>query len=231
MVSRPQPPAVPVSTGATNPAAAYAIVRQREDTIRTLRAQFAAVVHQGTVERRADGVLLVKKPDRFRMRLVSLFGVTVFDYTRWGTHARMELPLQGTRLMDDEISTGAPFSPGDLRPAFLRAVDAFPGECTPRAAEGATLVECRDADGTLLRTISIEPPAQTIGEEVSYTGNQPHLTIRYSDYRAVGSTVLPFAIALTDAQRDVQIAITLRSYEVNPALDDALFAPAAEARR
>src|SRR5215470_15649499 len=114
-----QLPPVPASVEPpSDPATVYATVRQREEAIRTLRAQFSAVVHQGTSERRADGVLLVKKPDRFRMRLLSPFGLTVFDYTSWDAHARMELPLEGKRLDDDEIARAAPFSPADLRPAF-----------------------------------------------------------------------------------------------------------------
>jgi hypothetical protein len=208
---------------AADPEVAYAALRRREDAIRTLRARFSATVHQGDTVRHADGVLLVKKPDRFRMRLLSPFGLTVFDYTSWDAHARMELPLQGKRFTDGEIASGGPFAPADLRQAFLRGGAAFPGRCTPRAAGAETVVDCRDGAGVVLREIRIEPRAQTVSEEISFTDSQPHLLMRFTDYREVGAATLPFSIELAYPRRDVVLEITLRGYEVNPALADHLF--------
>ena len=206
-----------------DPAAVYAAVRRAEDSVQTMRARFSATVHQGDNVRQADGVLVVKKPDRFRMRLLSPFGLTVFDYTSWDGHARMELPLEGKRLSDSEITAESAFTPGDLRQAFLRAGAAFPGRCTPRAAAAETIVECRDAEGTLLRVLHIEQRTQTITEEVSFASGVPHLTMQYDDYRAVGAALLPFAIHLSYPERQVTLAISVRNYEVNPALADELF--------
>src|SRR5579862_550754 len=131
--------APPLDLG-TDPAAVLAIVRQREDAMHSLRVRFSATVRQGETERRAEGVLLVKKPDRFRLRLLSPFGFTVFDYVMDGSHTRMELPLEGKRLTDDEIGNQSAFSPIDLRQAFLRGGAAFPVPCTPRASGTEILV-------------------------------------------------------------------------------------------
>ena len=94
----------PAAETERTPEAAYAAVRQQEAAIRTLRARFRAAVRRGTETRVADGVLVVKKPDRFRLRLLSPFGFTVFDYTSWDAHDRMELPLEGKLFHDAEIA-------------------------------------------------------------------------------------------------------------------------------
>jgi RNase P/RNase MRP subunit p29 len=96
-------------------------------------ARFAAELRNGETVRKADGVLLVKKPDRFRLRLMSFLGPTVLDYTSVAEHTRIELPLQGKHVVDGEVPSDAAMSPADLRQAFLRADAAFPGECTPQA--------------------------------------------------------------------------------------------------
>jgi hypothetical protein len=220
------PPAAPLSA---DPAETYSMVRQREDAIETLRARFSATVRQGDKVRRAEGVLLVKKPDRFRLRLLSPFGFTVFDYVTQGSHARMELPLEGKRLVDDEIGTQSAFSPLDLQQAFLRGEAAFPGDCTSRAADAEVAVDCRNADHVLLREIRIARATATVTRETSFTNGAPRLTMTFDDYRTIGGLPLPFAIELGSPERDVTMQITLRAYEINPVLADALFDAASAA--
>src|SRR5574340_57689 len=78
---RRQAPAAPAPL---SPAAALAVVEQREAAIHTLRARFTAHSRRGDDTHAADGVLLVKKPDRFRLRLMLPLGLTIFDYVSWG---------------------------------------------------------------------------------------------------------------------------------------------------
>jgi hypothetical protein len=212
----------PVSI-ATDPAAVLALVRQREDTLHTLRARFSATVHHGETVRRAEGVLLIKKPDRFRLRLLSPFGFTVFDYVTHGAHARMELPLEGKQLTDEEIGTQSAFLPLDFRQAFLRGAAAFPGQCTPEAAGAEVVVACRDERNVRLREIRIARATGTVSREISFDSEQPRAVLRFDDYRVVDGLPVPFAIELQSPARQITVQITLRTYEINPVLADALF--------
>jgi len=217
-------PPVPV---ATDPAEVLAMVRQREDTIHTLRARFSATLHQGENVRRAEGVLLVKKPDRFRLRLLSPLGFTVFDYVSQGMHGRMELPLEGKQLVDDEITAQSPFSPIDFRQAFLRGEAAFPGQCTAQAASAEVVIDCRDDGGAGVRQIRIANATGTVTREISFDGAQPRAILQFDDYRVVDGVAVPFAIELQSPERGVTVQIALRTYEINPVLADGLFAAAA----
>lgn len=218
-----RPVAPPPVSPTADPAEVLALVRRREDAIHTMRARFSATVHQGETVRRAEGVLLVKKPDRFRLRLLSPFGFTVFDYVTFGTHTRMELPLEGKRLSDDEIGTQSAFSPVDLRQAFLRGPAAFPGRCASQTTGTEILVDCRAADSADRREIRIAGATATVDEETSFSGAVARVIMMFTDYRMVGGLPLPFAIELRAPQRQVTMQIALRSYEINPTLDDALF--------
>lgn len=200
----------------------YAMVRAREDQVQSLRARFSATVQQGETARRAEGILLIKKPDRFRLRLLSPFGFTVFDYVAQGAHARMELPLEGKQLVDDAIAAQSAFSPLDFRQAFLRGDAAFPGRCVPHVAEAEVVVECSNDTG-VLREIRIARATATVTREISFVDAQPRLIMTFDDYRSVGGMPLPFAIQLSAPERRVTMQIALRTYEINPVLADTLF--------
>jgi hypothetical protein len=220
----------PVPAG-TDPAALLAMVRQREDGIHSLRARFAATVRHDDTVRRAEGVLLIKKPDCFRLRLLSPFGFTVFDYVTRGAHARMELPLEGKQLVDGEIGTQAAFSPLDFRQAFLRGEAAFPGRCTPAAAGTEVVVDCRDDHNALLREIRIARASGTVTREISFDRERPRASLQFDDYRVVDGLPLPFAIELRSPDRNLTVQIALRAYEINPALAAAWFDVAGAAGR
>ena len=73
----------------------------------------------------------------------------------------------------------------------------------------------------------IDRASATIREEASYVGTDPHLIARFGDYRLVGDTPMPFRVELQYPAREVVIDITVRTTEVNPHLDAALFKPLA----
>ncbi len=207
----------------------YAGLRRRETEIQNLRARFSAVFETSGSEatvRRASGVLLVKKPDRFRLRLLSPFGFTVFDYVSSGEHVRIELPLQGKTLTDGEADHG-PFSPRLLRQQFLRESAPFAGHCGEDADAELLYLSCCEADGPMLRRINIERSSGRVRREVMFDAvrNRLEFVVDYSDYRPVSGIDLPFAISLaTDSQK---LTVTVAAYEVNPPLTDDLFAAAA----
>lgn len=209
------------------PAAAdarLAAVRAREDQVRSLRVRFSSVTRLPGAERSADGVLLVAKPDRFRLRLMLPFGLTVFDYLNVGDRTWMALPLADEQQRS-RAGEFAPFSRDDLGQAFLRGAYAFPGDCVAAACGGEKVsVSCR-ADGELRRTLLIGEDG--VNEETSYAAGTPRMRIRYADHRDADGFWLPFHITLEYPQRQQSVDITIQQYEVNPTLPDELFRPAA----
>jgi len=216
--SAPPPrPALP-----TDPAARLAAVRAGEDHVRSLRARFDSVTRLPGGDRSATGVLLVDKPDRFRLRLMLPFGITVFDYLNVGERSWIALPLADA-AQRSRAGAFAPFSRDDLGQAFLRGAYAFPGQCGAAAGPGDDVsVTCR-VDGAVRRTLRIG--AHGIAEEASYDGGEVRLRVRYADYRPVGGLALPFRITLDYPQRQQTVDITITHYEVNPSLSDGLFQP------
>ncbi len=214
----PLPAAAPADL---TPDAVYAAVRRQDAEVQALRARFSARVDRAGEVQRADGVLLVKKPDRFRLRLLLPFGPTVFDYTSADDHDRMELPLEGKGFSDAEIAEHAPFSPADLRAVFLGTDGGL--RCTAQGGVAETIVDCRDHAGALARLIRVQTATRHVGQEVHFVGGEPDLIMQFDDYRQVASVDLPFQISLTYPEKKVRLEITVRSYDVNPILADELF--------
>ena len=219
----PRPRAAPVAP-TLDPAAVFGAVRAREEQIATLRARFTADSRSGEERHSTSGVLLVKKPDRFRLRMMLPFGVTVFDYLRTGEHVQVSLPLQDRVLYDPPPDDSSAFSQADLGTAFLRGPDAFPGDCTPESAGTSSVaIVCRARSGTVLRRIVTDAPSATIRDETTYEADAPHLVIGYDDYRPVQATSLPFHITMQYPGRAMRVEIVIQRYEVNPGLSDDLF--------
>lgn len=220
----PRPPAPPANAAAS-PAALLERIRRREERITSLRARFDADSERAGETRHTDGVLLVKKPDRFRLRLILPLGLTVFDYVSWGAHTQVSLPLENRTLSDGAPDERLAFSHTDLRAAFLRGADAFPGSCRTEAAPGSVVAQCRDAAGQVLRRIRIDAQRGTIRDETSYEEGAVRMIIRYDDYRRVDAVDLPYHIVLAYPAQRVTLSITIQRYEVNPPLADELFRP------
>jgi outer membrane biogenesis lipoprotein LolB len=215
----PRPGALPSA-----PAARLAAVQANEERIHSLRARFSSVAHVGDTDRSADGVLLVVKPDRFRLRLMLPIGFTVFDYLCVGDQTWVSLPLAGEKERAG-VDQFAPFSREDLGQAFLRGPYAFPGVCDAAPAPNDQVwVTCRDGD-VLRRTILIG--SDGIVEEAAYSDGVQRLLIRYADYRSLDGASLPYRITLEYPQRRQSVDIAIDRYEVNPALSDDLFRPVA----
>lgn len=227
----PRPPVVapPELASESEP---YAAVQRRDASVHALRARFTVAMRAGKTDRRSEGVLLVKKPDRFRLRLLSLLGFTVLDYTSTGQHARMELPLEGERFVDDEIERHAPFSPADMRQVFLHDEDPTAARCVSAVAQGDDVVVlCHGHDDVIERRLVVDRPTATVRQETVFSNGAPRLVLWFDDYRRVDDILLPFAIDLEYPGKDVLLRIDVRGYEVNPVLSDSLFDGRAETGR
>lgn len=223
-------PAPPTSTCGREPAAVLACVRHREDTVTTMRARFNATSESGGESTTTSGVLLVAKPDRFRLRLMLPFGLTVFDAVESGGRLQMSLPLQGGATDGDTPRGPLPFSQIDLEEAFLRGAFAFPGRCAARAGGGdAVLVRCAGDAAERARDLRLDAVTATIVEEASFDPSSgdatPRFTVAYSDYRLVENVSLPYRIRLGYPARRISLDIEIEKYEVNPTLASTLFRP------
>ncbi len=219
------PPMPPPSLAGLGPQQLLEAVRRRESRVESMRAVFRAETESGSERRSSEGVLLVRKPDRFRMRLMMPLGLTVLDYVSWGDRTQLTLPLQDRVLTGPAAEQLGPFSRRDVGEAFLRGRRAFPGRCEARREAPAVLVICRDPGGSVLRRMRIDAATGAILEETSYEEGALRLRLTYDDYRSVSGAYLPYRIQLSYPQRSLSVHIDVLRYEVNPQLADALFEP------
>lgn len=202
----------------------FATVREREQAVRSLRAQFAVRQETDAGSRTIDGVLVVRKPDQLRFRLMMPFGLTVFDYVSSGDDARVVHSMD-SRPPEEQKGYGL-FTREEFGLTFLRGPFAFPGNCV--ASEGladVVFVDCRSTAGELLRKIAIDRKSGVILMEINFVGGLQRLKIQYEDYRLVDGVPLAFRIWLTDETRKFAARVTVKDYELNPSLDDSLFVP------
>jgi hypothetical protein len=214
------------ATELRDPSAVLAAARRREEHFASLRARFTAETTRNGERHSVDGVLVVKKPDKFRLRMMLPFGFTVFDYVSSGVRAQLSLPLQDLTTDGPLRGDAMGFSQLDLEQAFLRGPYAFPGDCSAETdGAGSVIVVCRDSSGDALRQLRIDSSTAAIEDETSYDAGQPRMMIRYDVYRPAGDTSLPYRITLLSPPQHVTLDITVQRYEVNPALADTLFEP------
>jgi len=219
-------PVMPPSACGASAEAALACAQQREAAITTLRSVFTATSEHNGDRYTTRGVLVVSKPDRFRLRLMLPVGLTIFDCVGRDGHLHLSLPLQDRH--DDAAGAAPaplPFQYADLAQAFLRGAHAFPGACVAARHSDAVVVHCGDAGGRRWQMLVLDPTSTFIREEVSYDDAAPRLTLRYEDYQPTNGTWLPRRIVLASPQHAVSLDIVVERYEINPDLSADLFQP------
>lgn len=216
---------VPVPAAAVVPSDPIAVVRNGGDRVTSLRATFLASVHRGDALERARGVLLVSKPDRFRLRLSSLFGFTILDYLSSKGDDRLWLASADRILLGDEIAESASFSPDAVRWIFLRERGDPRSECEEAEGGDDAMVECRNAEGRVTYRGYVQRSSSLLEREV-LLDDGPRLTVVYGDYRPTSGVRLPYSIEWTEAASGARVEIQVDRYEVDPWLADELFAPA-----
>ena len=190
--------------------------------IATMRAKFHARVAVHGEERSATGVLVVDRPDRFRMRLVTPFGLTAFDYLQRGERIWVSQPLRSGDAAGAESLRM--FSERGMGAAFLGRYQIDPRQCR---------IESQTA-------LCTEPAGHEIGIDLERAvivfDRSDEVTVRYRDHRRDGEHSLPYRIEIEAVVRNpagdlgrVEVAVDIDTYEINVALGDALFAPPPEA--
>lgn len=212
-------PPRPIAPLPTPPDARLAAVRAQDAAIRTVRARFRSTTRAAGGTRSADGVLVVAKPDRFRLRLLLPFGITVLDLLQIGADTWVVLPLAGAERSEEVLAV---LSADDLAAVFLRGDFAFPEPCTAMPATGGdVLVRC--GEDPRRRVLRLNTAG--IVEETGYDGATVRLHIRYAEYRDVAGIAVPFHITLEYPARQQSVEIAIDDYELNPTLTPRLFNP------
>jgi len=203
----------------------FEVVRRGGDALTSFRAQFVSTMTRGDVSERARGVLLVSKPERFRLRLSSLLGFTILDYTSDAGNDRLWLASENRALEGEEISRSGWFSTESVRWIFLREDTGFQRDCRQLAAGVETMVECRDERGGVAYRGYVDNGSNLLFRETVFDGATPRLTVEYRDYRAVQGVRLPYKIEWTEGANGVRVEIDVDRYEVDATLPPHLFAP------
>lgn len=189
-------------------------LRARTADITTVRARFSAVAQFGGEDRQASGVLLARRPDALRLRLIAPFGFTVLDYTRNGDHAAVWLPA----------GSAGPAPPDVALFTHLGIDDALPPEsCSAGASEGALTVYRCALPPHGERLLALDPDTATLRSAHDWFDGRPVLSRTYDDYRLVGGVPLPYRLSLHTAEGTVEVRID--AYELNPPLGADAFQP------
>lgn len=202
-----------------------AAVAARAAAVHSLRAQFDSVARWPGGERSAGGVLLVRAPDEWRLRLVAPFGLTVLDALHTGGSSFVTSPLAGA----DDPSALAAFA--HLGPGDSLVFGAARDLATCRAGQrrdGRQQYWCGGEPPS--RWLAIDPATATVAAEAELANGRAVVSRSYGDYRDVGGVPLPFRIRIDYPQQQVTVEIRVSRYELNPPLGDDLFAPPPGAR-
>jgi hypothetical protein len=168
---------------------------------------------------------LVSKPERFRLRLSSIFGFTILDYLSDAGAERLWLLSEDRVLVGEEISQAGFFSADAVRWIFLRQGSRFEQRCRQRGAGHETLVACRDQQGRLAYRGYVENGTLLLVREEILGPGGPTLRIAYSDHRVTQGVRLPYRIEWTEDATGAHVEIDIDRYEVDPRLSSEMFAP------
>lgn len=217
--SRPVPPAASVAS----PAQALARLAQRDADTRTLTATFKLVLHRtdGTTEA-SRGAVVVARPDRLRLQIITFGVATAYDYTVDGERFRVRRPLEGIERIGrfDDPRTGDATALGDdLRPLFLHVARLD----SAQVADGGDRYRVRAFERDGAREVEILKVDGRIARETLWRGEAQAVVIDYEDYRSVDGAEMPFLVRVAYPARGVSLAIEVQRYTRNQTVDPQVF--------
>ena len=184
----------------------------RSGVIDTLQARFRARVQAGGDRRSLRGVLLFRRPEALRLRLMMPFGFTVYDGLSiggqtWESSPYVEIPKSDPLL--PRIAGLSLFRP--LRECEeLSSIDASSLRISCRGRSGRRILDIDRKSELPRRETVVDSPASVVRAD-------------YSDYRQVDNHKLPFEIDISTSQ-GLKIALSISSYEINSDLPRKAFA-------
>ena len=191
-----------------SPQQGSAAVEQQKVNIQTLQAQFRADVEAAGDRRSLSGVLLFQAPDALRLRLMMLFGFTVYDGVALAERAWESSPFF-------EVSKSEPLLPRIGKLSFL---NSFRGcEAVPVAVDHLTMhLNCSDEN--YRRVLEIDRQSGLPRAESVIDDRGLAVAAQYSDYREVSGHLLPFRIFVKQPSRALNIELSVSSYDLNSPL-------------
>ncbi|MEJ2067988.1 MAG: hypothetical protein P8Y09_08590 [Deltaproteobacteria bacterium] len=176
----------------------------------------------------AQGLLAVQKPDRYRIRLYSPLGVTLWEFVLSPQGFLFRLPSKRIELSgkSEEAGEKIPFFPVEaLREAFVHSFEADRIEWQ-ELDWAYLLILHRDEEKicTIRRWINRE--LLTLSKEVYFRGDKEELSIDYLDYRfseREEGFLLPHRIIIHLPQSGLRLQIKIIRYEVNPTFRADMF--------
>lgn len=184
--------------------------------VETLTASVGLSVKTPTGGTGGNGYLLYRKPERFRMVMLTPFGTTALEFNASGDNVVLSIPSRGTayagtfadlpernglqawRLMRWAVE-GSPLFDPDRAGATVRG-----------KLEGSRTLEMYDDQGLLQRKVTEE-------------GNE----VLYKEYQSIDGVPFPSVIEFNDS-RGARVKITFREPEINQPLEEDALAPQLE---
>ena len=226
---RPSPPSPPAPLPSAQ--ALLAPLAARQQVITGLRG-LAKVSYQDTHERgSATQAVALATPDRFRLELFSLLGVTAI-HTCDGQRLAAYFPRDNVLYR----GVASPSNIARLTQVLLSAREitrvllGFPpflveGAVTPvrREPTGTYRVDLPRTDGSSAILWFDSDTRRVTAWAVRDTAGTLQAQGELGDYRQVQGVFFPFAINLSDAQGAQQVSLTYKEVSVGPVLSASLF--------
>lgn len=225
------PPLPPLPAVGGTPASAarrqalQATLRAEEGRWRTL-----TIVHSIRLATREQsgslrGLIAVRRPDAYRLRLLGPAGITAMDLTYRAGRFLLAIPSRNVRLEGDRSTPRSSLRglPVDgLARAFLARTGDAPTEVTENARW--SLVEWRTGGET--RRLWLDRHEKLPRIDSTWRGGRETMRITYERYRSVDGVRLPFQVLFFMPADGLRARIDVERYRVDPALPDSAFDPA-----
>ena len=182
-------------------------------TVETLTASIGLSVKTPAGGTGGNGYLVYKKPDRFRMVMLTPFGTTALDFSASGDNVSLAIPSRGTAY------TG---SFADL--PERNGLQAW--RLMQWAVEGDPLFDVERAGNTVRsevggrKSLAFYNDTGLLERKLTEEGSE----VRYLDYQSIDGVPFPSAIEFNDA-RGARVKITFKEPEINQPLEDGALSP------
>jgi hypothetical protein len=199
-------------------------LRTAQSSIHTLRvAHHIALAKGGVSSGSLRGLLAVRRPDAYRLRVLGPAGLTAMDLVWSAGRFVLDVPAREVHLAGDARTPrralhGVPID--GLARAFLGTYDAtHAGLVEDRRWSVLTLEE----SPAVRRVLYLSPPEMTVVVDARFEGGRETLRLTHGDLRPVGGTLLAHDIRCDMPREGLVATIRVERYDVNPTLPDAAF--------
>jgi hypothetical protein len=206
------------------------------DRLRSVRARFRADVDVGGRNTVADGILLVRRPGAIRVKLFGIAGFTVHDAIWRGDSSRVRGRVSGIDREEPLDLVQTPRQPVEEPAARFSLVlwSLWQPRCArpPAPVTAAPETFALDPASAQARSREVRLVGEDVVGETLVSAEGDTVVVAYSDFEPRFGLSLPRRIDLEVPAAGWTAAVAVSEYEVDEALDDAIFAlPESERHR